>query len=73
MARPNKTIARLAGNFGVSFFAPLVGANVAESIYDTGLSFTETLIISAIAAAFTVGLACSRELVAYGEKREAGR
>ena len=41
-------IARVTGNFGVSFFSPLVGGNVAESIYDVGLSFEMSLLIAFI-------------------------
>ena len=43
-----KGIAKVTGNFGVSFFSPLVGGNVAESIYDVGLTFEMSIMIAAI-------------------------
>jgi hypothetical protein len=60
---------RVFGNFGVSFFGPLVAGNVADTIYDAGLSFEQIIVISFVAAAFTTGLSVSRELVKYGEQK----
>ena len=62
-----KGIARIAGNFGVSFFSPLVGGNVAESIYDVGLSFEMSLLIAFISAIFVTGLSISKETAEWGK------
>jgi|TARA_R110000824_G_C15225974_1_gene678016 hypothetical protein len=60
-------IARVTGNFGVSFFSPLVGGNVAESIYDIGLSFEMSLLIAFISAIFVTGLSISKETAEWGK------
>jgi|TARA_R110002020_G_scaffold475550_1_gene710867 apolipoprotein N-acyltransferase len=60
-------IARIVGNFGVSFFSPLVGGNVAESIYDVGMTFDMTLMIAAISALFVTGLSISKEASEWGK------
>lgn len=64
-----KSAARVLGNFGVSFFGPLVGGGVAESIYDVGLSFEQTIIIALVASVFTTSLAISKEIQHYGYKK----
>ncbi len=61
-----KRIARVFGNFGVSFFSPLVSGNVAESIYDVGLTFEQTLIIAILAATFNTGLVIFQEVKEFG-------
>lgn len=61
-----KSTARILGNFGVSFFGPLVAGGVAESILHVGLTFNETLFIAAIASLFQTGLAVSKEVQHYG-------
>ena len=62
-----KGIARIAGNFGISFFSPLVGGNVAESIYDVGLTFEMSMTIAAISALFVTGLSISKEAAEWGK------
>lgn len=66
--RRKRILARIFGNFGVSFFTPLVSANVAESIFDVGLNFQESILVAFISAVFTVGLMLSREVKEFGEK-----
>jgi hypothetical protein len=66
---PARAAARIGGNFGVSFFGPLVAGNVAESLYHIGLQFEQTLTIALIASLFQTGLAVSKEVQSYGEKR----
>ena len=66
---PKRFFYRVLGNLGVSFFTPLVGVNVAESIYDIGIEFEQALVIAAIAALFNTGLILAREAKYYGEKR----
>lgn len=65
----NPIIKRILGNFGVSFFSPLVGGNVAETIYDFGATFEQYVIISAVAAVFTTGLAISKEVAENAERK----
>jgi apolipoprotein N-acyltransferase len=60
-------VARITGNFGVSFFSPLVGGNVAESIYDVGLTFEMSIMIAAISALFVTGLSISKEASEWGK------
>jgi len=63
-----RSAARISGNFGVSFFSPLVGGNVAESIYDVGVSFEMSIVIALISAAFVTGLAISKEAAEWGKQ-----
>jgi len=60
---------RIIGNWGGSFFGPLVGGNVANSLFDVELSFENTLIIALVASIFQTGLVLSREAKYYGEKK----
>ena len=63
-----RLLGRILGNLGVSFFTPLVSGNIAESIFDIGLSFQDTIVVAFIAALFTVGLMLSTEVKKFGEK-----
>jgi len=65
-----RVIVRVIGNWGVSFFGPLVSGNVAETIYDIGLTFENTLVIAGISSVFVTGLVLSREAEKYGRKRQ---
>ena len=62
-----KPSARIGGNFGISFFSPLVGGNVAESIYDVGLTFEMTIVIAFVSAIFVTGLSISKEASEWGK------
>ena len=68
-----KPIARIGGNFGISFFSPLVGGNAAESIYDIGLSLVTAksaeamVVIEFISATLITGLSISREAHEWGK------
>jgi hypothetical protein len=64
-----KIAARIFGNFGVSFFSPLVSGNIAETVFDMGLTFEQTLVIALISSVFVTGLTISRELEKYGKSR----
>tara|TARA_B100001750_G_scaffold247870_2_gene275300 strand:- start:339 stop:557 length:219 start_codon:yes stop_codon:yes gene_type:complete len=61
-----KGIARIAGNFGISFFSPLVGGNAAELLFDVNLTFQMILWISFFSALFVTGLSISKEAVEWG-------
>jgi len=63
-----RAIARIGGNFGVSFFSPLVSGNVADTLFDIGMTFEQTLIIALISSLFVTGLTISRELEKFGKK-----
>ncbi len=69
MNKTRRLIARIGGNFGVSFFGPLVGGNATNSIFPGCITFEQTLIISIIAACITTGFAISKEAAAYGETK----
>ena len=62
-----KPSVRIGGNFGISFFSPLVGGNVAESIYDIGLTFEMTIVIALVSAIFVTGLSISKEAAEWGK------
>lgn len=62
-----KGIARVIGNFGISYFSPLVGGNIAESIYDMGLTLEMSMTIAAISALFVTGLSISKEVADWGK------
>lgn len=65
-----KRLARVFGNFGVSFFGPLVSGNVAESIYDIGLQFEQTIFIALLAATFQTGYVIFQEVREFGYSQE---
>ena len=65
-----RLIVRLIGNWGVSFFGPLVSSSVANSIYDMGLTFENTLVIAGVSSIFVTGLVLSREAERYGRSRQ---
>jgi len=65
--RLQKIIAKLLGNFGIAFFSPLVGGNVAETLFDLSLTFNQTLIIAFFSAIFVTGLAISKEAVEWSK------
>ncbi len=65
----SRVILRVIGNWGVSFFGPLVSGNVANTLFDIGLSFENTLVIAGISSIFVTGLVLSREAERYGRKR----
>jgi hypothetical protein len=67
---PRKIIARVVGNFGISFFSPLISGNVAETIFEMGISFEDTLIIAGLSSIFVTGYTMSKELRDWGRKKK---
>jgi hypothetical protein len=67
---PRKIIARVVGNFGISFFSPLISGNVAETIFEMGISFQDTLIIAGLSSIFVTGYTMSKELRDWGRKKK---
>jgi hypothetical protein len=64
-----KILARIVGNFGISFFSPLVSGNLSEQIFEIGISFNDTLIISGLSSLFVTGYTMSKELRDWGKQR----
>jgi hypothetical protein len=60
-----KVLARIIGNFGIAFFSPLVGGNVAETLFELSLTFQQTVIIAFFSAIFVSGLSISKEAVEW--------
>jgi hypothetical protein len=67
-----KPVARVVGNFGISFFTPLASINIAKALFEVsdGLDFYQTVIASLLAAIITAGLSISREAAEYGLRKE---
>lgn len=65
----NKLLLRVFGNMGVSFFGPLGGTTVADSIYNISIPFEQQIVIAAVASIFTTGLVLSREAERIGNKK----
>lgn len=68
-----RAVAKVFGNFGVSFFSPLVGGNVAETMFDIGFTFEQLLIIALFSALFVTGLSISKEAVDWGRNGKNGK
>jgi hypothetical protein len=64
-----KSIARVIGNFGMSFFIPLMGSSFAQSYFSNRVDFYESISVGVISASVVTGLAISKELLKYGSKR----
>ena len=64
-----KAVARVLGNFGVSFFSPLISVSIADNLYNIGFTIEQMLAISLISAVFVTGLTLSRELEKYGKSK----
>jgi len=64
-----KRIARVFGNFGVGFFAPLGGVSVANYFPWGHITLEQALIIAACTSAVKVGLSLSYEVRRFGENR----
>lgn len=60
---------RITGNWGMSFFSPLVSQNVAQSYFSIPISFEQTIVISLLSSLFVTGLSVSRELEKYGRTK----
>lgn len=69
MVSGKRVVARLVGNFGISFFSPLVSGNIADQIFEIGISFEDTLLIAGLSSIFVTGLAMSKELRDWGRSK----
>ena len=70
MIRPRRVLARVVGNFGISFFSPLISGNLAEQIFEMGISFEDTLIIAGLSSIFVTGYTMSKELRDWGREKK---
>jgi len=61
MFNRKKSVARIVGNWGITFFGPLIGVQLI-----LGPELWQTLLVSAISSSFATGLTMSHELVKYG-------
>ncbi len=64
-----KAILRMIGTWGISFFGPLGSTNVAETFYDIGLTFDQTVFIAFLASLIQTGYVISVEVKNLGTKR----
>ncbi len=64
-----KSILRMLGNWGVSFFGPLGSTNIAETYYHIGLTFEQTVFIAFLASIIQTGYVISVEVRNFGEKK----
>ena len=65
-----RIVARIAGNFGISFFSPLISGNLAEQIFEIGINFQDTLLIAGFSSLIVTGLAMSKELRDWGRTKK---
>ena len=65
-----KVVLRMIGNWGLSFFGPLASTNVAETYFELGLTFEQTLVIAFISSLISTGYVISGEAKKYGENRK---
>lgn len=63
-----KRLARVAANFGISFFTPLIGINIGNSILQTQDIFLITILQALLSAAIYTGLSVSREVSDWSKK-----
>lgn len=61
MGKVSKAVARVVGNWGISFFSPLASTNV---VLD--LEFVESVLIALISSSIVAGLTISYEVSKYG-------
>jgi hypothetical protein len=60
--QPKRFAIRLSGNFMVSFFSPLAGANIVLDV-----AFIDTVYLGLISAAIITGVVAGREFERYKE------
>ena len=68
-------IVKIIGNFGISFFSPLAGGNLAETMFDYNMTLEQIVVLSLFSAIFVTGLSISKEAVEWSrdddyEKKE---
>lgn len=64
-----KRLVRVAGNFGISFFTPLIGINLSNSIFQNPDVFTITILQALLSAAIYTGLSVSKEVKDWSESK----
>lgn len=63
-----KPIARVIGNFGISFLTPLASINIGKAMFEgvDGFTLVQIVLISVLTASITTGLSVCREAVEFG-------
>lgn len=64
-----KRLVRVVGNFGISFFTPLVGINLSNSIIQNPDVFTITILQALLTASIYTGLSVSKEVKDWSESK----
>lgn len=62
-----RSIAKHLGNFGIAFFSPLVGGNLAETMFNLNMTIEQLVIISFFSALFVTGLSISKQAVEWSK------
>ena len=57
-------IIRVLGNFGIAFFTPLLGTQIALDV-----TYLQSIEVAAISAAIVTGISLSREAAQYGAEQ----
>ena len=63
-----KRFGRVGANFGISFFTPLIGINLSNSIFQTNDLFLVTILQAFLSALIYTGLSVSREVSDWSKK-----
>lgn len=58
-------VAKIIGNFGISFFSPLAGGNLAETMFNYNMTLEQIVVLSLFSAVFVTGLSISKEAVEW--------
>ena len=58
-------IVKIIGNFGISFFSPLAGGNLAETMFNYNMTLEQIVVLSLFSAIFVTGLSISKEAVEW--------
>lgn len=69
-SRWTRLIVRAFGNFGIAFFSPLVGGNLAETMFNLNMTIEQLVVISFFSAIFVTGLSVSRQAVEWSKEKE---
>lgn len=65
-----KLLVKAVGNFGVAFFSPLVGGNLAETMFNLNMTLDQLVYISFFSALFVTGLSVSKQAVEWSNEKK---
>jgi len=68
----SRPVARILGNFGITFFSPLASIHIGRAIFEVvgSLDFYQTVIVSLLTAVIATGVSISKEAIEYGNRRK---